>query len=129
MATNEITEAKVGRYAAYIDALIAISPKSQATIAKEAGYKNPNNLSLIKSGKIPLPIDKVRALAKALDADSVRLMLMVLEERHPKLLASFHDEGTAPLTKDETLVLEAFRRRFGDQRGASERVVEAIKSL
>ncbi|MBE9734931.1 XRE family transcriptional regulator, partial [Escherichia coli] len=26
-------------------------------------------------------------------------------------------------------VLEAFRRRFGDQRGASERVVEAIKSL
>ncbi|MGQ7198250.1 XRE family transcriptional regulator, partial [Escherichia sp. HC-TM1] len=51
MATNETTEAKVGRYAAYIDALIAISPKSQATIAKEAGYKNPNNLSLIKSGK------------------------------------------------------------------------------
>lgn len=50
MATNE---AKQGRYAAYIDSLITISPKSQATIAKEIGYKNPNNLSLIKSGKIP----------------------------------------------------------------------------
>nr|WP_244957074.1 hypothetical protein [Cronobacter sakazakii] len=40
MATNE-TEAKVSRYAAYIDSLITISPKSQAVIAKEIGYKNP----------------------------------------------------------------------------------------
>lgn len=45
MATNE-TEIKQGRYAAYIDSLITISPKSQATIAKEVGYKNANNLSL-----------------------------------------------------------------------------------
>lgn len=66
MATNE-TEAKVSRYAAFIDSLIATSPKSQAVIAKEIGYKNPNNLSLIKSGKIPLPVDKVRPLAVALD--------------------------------------------------------------
>ncbi|MRN83630.1 transcriptional regulator, partial [Yersinia pestis] len=48
MATNE-TDSKQGRYAAYIDSLITISPKSQATIAKEVGYKNANNLSLIKS--------------------------------------------------------------------------------
>ncbi|EHP7135701.1 XRE family transcriptional regulator [Salmonella enterica subsp. enterica serovar Thompson] len=128
MATNE-TEIKQGRYAAYIDSLITISPKSQATIAKEIGYKNANNLSLIKSGKIPLPVDKVRALAKALDADPVRLMLMVLEERHPELLEFFREEGTAPLSADEKLVLEAFRNRFDGQHGASEKVVEAIKSL
>lgn len=100
MATNK-TEIKQGRYAAYIDSLITISAKSQATIAKEIGYKNPNNLSLIKSGKVPLPIDKVRSLAKALNADPVRLMLMVLEERHPELLEFFRDEGTAPLSDDE----------------------------
>lgn len=128
MATNE-TDSKQGRYAAYIDSLITISPKSQATIAKEVGYKNANNLSLIKSGKIPLPVDKVRALAVALDADPVRLMLMVLEERHPELLEFFREEGTAPLSADEKRVLEAFRNRFGDQRGASDQVVEAIKNL
>ncbi|EIX1536121.1 XRE family transcriptional regulator [Cronobacter sakazakii] len=128
MATNE-TEAKVGRYAAFIDSLIATSPKSQAVIAKEIGYKNPNNLSLIKSGKIPLPVDKVRPLAVALDTDPVRLMLMVLEERQPELLQFFREEGTAPLTADEKLVLEVFRKRFDGQQGASEKVVEAIKSL
>ncbi|ENL8728993.1 XRE family transcriptional regulator [Citrobacter amalonaticus] len=128
MATNE-TENKLGRYAAYIDSLITISPKTQATIAKEMGYRNSNNLSLIKSGKIPLPVDKVRPLALSLDADPVRLMLMVLEERHPELLEFFREEGTAPLTKDEKLVLEAFRKRFDNQQGASEKVVEAIKSL
>ncbi|HDW3274198.1 TPA: XRE family transcriptional regulator [Enterobacter asburiae] len=126
MATNE---AKQGRYAAYIDSLITISPKSQATIAKEIGYKNPNNLSLIKSGKIPLPVDKVRPLANSLDADPVRLMLMVLEERHPELLEFFRDEGTAPLSEDEKQVLDAFRKRFDGQQGASEQVVEAIKSM
>ncbi|ALB52907.1 XRE family transcriptional regulator [Salmonella enterica] len=128
MATNE-TEAKVSRYAAFIDSLIATSPKSQAVIAKEIGYKNPNNLSLIKSGKIPLPVDKVRPLAVALDTDPVRLMLMVLEERQPELLQFFREEGTAPLTADEKLVLEVFRKRFDGQQGASEKVVEAIKSL
>lgn len=128
MATNE-TEARVGRYAAFIDSLIATSPKSQAVIAKEIGYKNPNNLSLIKSGKIPLPVDKVRPLAVALDTDPVRLMLMVLEERQPELLQFFREEGTAPLTADEKLVLEVFRKRFDGQQGASEKVVEAIKSL
>ncbi|ELQ6277145.1 transcriptional regulator [Cronobacter sakazakii] len=128
MAINE-TEAKVSRYAAFIDSLIATSPKSQAVIAKEIGYKNPNNLSLIKSGKIPLPVDKVRPLAVALDTDPVRLMLMVLEERQPELLQFFREEGTAPLTADEKLVLEVFRKRFDGQQGASEKVVEAIKSL
>lgn len=128
MATKE-TENKSGRYAAYIDSLITISSKNQATIASEIGYKNPNNLSLIKSGKIPLPIDKVRPLANALGADPVRLMLMVLEERHPELLEFFREEGTAPLSPDEKKVLEAFRQCFDGQHGASEKVVEAIKSL
>ncbi|ENO7467495.1 XRE family transcriptional regulator [Enterobacter hormaechei] len=127
MATK--TDNKLGRYAAYIDSLIMTSPKRQAAIASEIGYKNANNLSLIKSGKIPLPIDKVRPLAEALDADPVRLMLMVLEERHPELLEFFRDEGTAPLSQEEKQVLDAFRKRFNGETGASERVIEAIKSL
>lgn len=48
MATNET---KQGRYAAYIDSLITISPKSQATIAKEIGYKTPTIYRLSKVAK------------------------------------------------------------------------------
>lgn len=93
------------------------------------GYKNPNNLSLIKSGKIPLPVDKVRPLAEALNADPVRLMMMVLEARQPELAEFLRDEGIAPLTPEERQVLEAFRNRFPSQTDGVEQVVEAIKKL
>ncbi|EPO5386908.1 TPA: XRE family transcriptional regulator [Raoultella ornithinolytica] len=124
-----MADEKTARYVAYIDSLITVSPKTQATISSEMGYKNPNNLSLIKSGKIPLPIDKVRPLAEALNADPVRLMMMVLEARQPELVDFLRDEGIAPLTPEERKVLEAFRNRFPSQTDGVEQVVEAIKKL
>ncbi|HCS0229193.1 TPA: helix-turn-helix transcriptional regulator [Escherichia coli] len=117
------------RYAAFIAGLIESSSMSQAQIARLIGYKNANNLSLIKSGKIPLPIDKVRPLALALGIEPSRLMMMVLEERQPELAAFLYKEGTAPLNEDEKQVLAAYNERFGKEKGASQKVVEAIKSL
>ncbi|WP_412465390.1 XRE family transcriptional regulator [Klebsiella pneumoniae] len=124
-----MADEKTARYVAYIDSLITVSPKSQSAISREMGYKNPNNLSLIKSGKIPLPADKVRPLAEALHADPVRLMMMVLEARQPELAEFLRDEGIAPLTPEERQVLEAFRNRFPSQTDGVEQVVEAIKKL
>lgn len=124
-----MADEKTARYVAYIDSLITVSPKSQSAISREMGYKNPNNLSLIKSGKIPLPVDKVRPLAEALNADPVRLMMMVLEARQPELAEFLRDEGIAPLTSEERQVLEAFRNRFPSQTDGVEQVVEAIKKL
>lgn len=124
-----MADEKTARYVAYIDSLITVSPKSQSAISREMGYKNPNNLSLIKSGKIPLPVDKVRPLAEALNADPVRLMMMVLEARQPELAEFLRDEGIAPLTPEGRQVLEAFRNRFPSQTDGVEQVVEAIKKL
>lgn len=124
-----MADEKTARYVAYIDSLITVSPKSQSAISREMGYKNPNNLSLIKSGKIPLPVDKVRPLAEALNADPVRLMMMVLEARQPELAEFLRDEGIAPLTPEERQVLEAFRNRFPSQTDGVEQVVAAIKKL
>lgn len=117
------------RYAAFIAAAIEASGVSQTSIAKAMGYKNANNLSLIKSGKIPLPIDKVRPLARALNLDPARLMMMVLDERQPELAAFLREEGLEPLNEDEKRVLSAFRERFNDVQGSSKIVAEAIKSL
>ncbi|HBK0802034.1 TPA: helix-turn-helix transcriptional regulator, partial [Escherichia coli] len=107
MSDNKI-EFIESRYAAFIAGLIESSPMSQAQIARLIGYKNANNLSLIKSGKIPLPIDKVRPLALALGIEPSRLMMMVLEERQPELAAFLYKEGTAPLNEDEKQVLAAY---------------------
>ncbi len=66
-------------------------------------------------------------LAEALNADPVRLMMMVLEDRQPEL-ADFYETGIAPLTPEEREVLAAFRNRFPAQTDGVEQVVEAIKS-
>ena len=39
--------------------------KSQIEIASEAGYPNPNMLSMLKSGTTKLALDRVAALASA----------------------------------------------------------------
>ncbi|NMA96533.1 MAG: hypothetical protein GX970_00235 [Phyllobacteriaceae bacterium] len=56
------------------------SIKSQGDIASEAGFVNVNMLSIIKSGGTRLPIDRVPALAKALDTDPRRLLQLAVEQ-------------------------------------------------
>ena len=54
--------------------------KSQKEIAQEAGFLNANMLSLLKSGANKIPLDRVPALAKALEADPAHLMRLSLEQ-------------------------------------------------
>lgn len=56
------------------------STKSQADIATEAGFVNPNMLSMIKTGSTRLPLDRVPALAEALQVDPARLLQLALEQ-------------------------------------------------
>ena len=54
--------------------------KSQAEIATETGFPNPNVLSMVKNGASKLPLDRVPALARALDCDPARLFRLALEQ-------------------------------------------------
>ena len=54
--------------------------KTQAEIASQAGFTNVNMLSLIKTGSTRLPLDRVPALAHALDVDPARLFQLALEQ-------------------------------------------------
>lgn len=56
------------------------STKTQAEIANETGFINPNMLSIIKTGSNRLPIDRVPALAKALNTDPRLLLQLALEQ-------------------------------------------------
>lgn len=55
--------------------------KSQAEIAAQAGYVNPNMVTMIKQGTSKVALDRVPALAKALECDPAYLMRLALE--HP----------------------------------------------
>ena len=54
--------------------------KSQAEIASETGFPNPNMISMVKSGAIRVPLDRVPALAEALKVDPARLLQLALEQ-------------------------------------------------
>jgi len=61
--------------------VLALRPvKSQAQIAAEAGFTNPNMISMIKSGATRIPLDRVPALAESLDVDPARLLQLALEQ-------------------------------------------------
>ena len=47
--------------------------KTQREIAAEAGFAKPNIISMMKVGETKLALDRIPALAKALDADAGHL--------------------------------------------------------
>jgi len=64
-----------------IDALNGI--KSQREIATEAGLPRPNVVSMIKKGDMKLPLERVPAFARAINADPAYLFRLVMEQYWP----------------------------------------------
>lgn len=69
------------------DRLVEISGhKTQSDVAKEVGFNNSNFMSIIKKGQSKLPLNRVAAMAKALDMDVEALMTAALRQ--------YYDEDT-----------------------------------
>jgi hypothetical protein len=61
--------------------VLAMKARStQAEIATKAGFTNANVMSMLKSGSIRLPLDRVQPLSRALEVDPSYLMLLALEQ-------------------------------------------------
>ena len=65
--------------------------KTQREIAKEADFARPNFLSMLKTGDAQLPLDRVPALAKALDVDPAHLFRLALQDHWPSLRSNIGD--------------------------------------
>jgi hypothetical protein len=88
--------------------LLELRPrKSQAQIADEAGFVNPNILSMLKVGKSKLPLDRVPALAAALDVDPSWLFRMAVAQSNYKTTQTVIDDifGTL-VSRNEVAWLE-----------------------
>lgn len=84
--------------------------KSQAEIATEAGFVNPNMISMIKSGATKLSIDRVPSLAKALDSDPAYLLRLALDQAVGSTsTAALYEILGRPVTKNEHGWLEELR--------------------
>jgi hypothetical protein len=71
------------RLARFIDQRIGeLSGKTQSEIAREAGFESVNFLTMLKTGAAKLAIDRVPALAKALEADTAHVLRLAFEQTY-----------------------------------------------
>ena len=99
--------------ASFISSRIQTIEKPQKDIAREAGFKKPNMITMIKQGKTRLPLDKVGPMALALDTEPAALFKMCMEEYHPetgKAIAPFME---SLMTEDERRLLTTLRDWVG----------------
>ena len=85
--------------------------RSQQEIASAAGFKSVNMLSMIKDGKAKLPLERVIALAKALECDPRHLMRLALEQTltQPVLDEIFASSGGLSTTNEQAILQEIRR--------------------
>lgn len=89
--------------------------KTQAEIAEEAGFVNPNMVTMIKQGASKLPLDRVPALAKALDTDPAFLLRLALEQAEGSTAAAaIFDIIGEPITENERGWLAEIRDASGE---------------
>jgi hypothetical protein len=52
--------------------------KSQRDIAREIGFANDNVITMLKSGRTKVPLDRVVSIARALETDARQLFILAL---------------------------------------------------
>lgn len=83
--------------------------KTQKQIAKEVGYDHPNMISMMRNGHVKVPIDKVPALARALNMDPAFLMRLALQQYWPKSAVAIAQGFGTLLTRNEAKILDIIR--------------------
>ena len=121
------------RVAKFIDRrILELSPKkSQHEIAIEAGFKTPNVLSMLKTGTSKVPLDRVPALAKALECDARMLFLLAMEQMGGSMTVSAINEifGTV-VTENEVVWLKAIREHSdGSDPRLTQRALAALRAI
>lgn len=77
-------------------------------IGKQMGYKTAVVLSHMATGRVGIPIDRARELARILDLDEKSFLLAVLQQRHPDIeWSSLFHRGPSPNNHGLAMELEA----------------------
>lgn len=92
---------------------------SDSHVAESIGFENPAITSLIKQGKMRLPIPKVPQMAEVLEVKPSKLMQMVLREISQETLAAIEAcYGPMVLTDTEARLIRSIRQSAGGREPA-----------
>ena len=112
MARKPYAETKLAKYIE--KRTLELRPgKSQAQIAEEAGFVNPNMIAMLKSGASKLALDRVTALAKALECDARLLFKLALEQQGGTTARAVEEIFGTIVTRNELAWLEEIRDASG----------------
>jgi transcriptional regulator with XRE-family HTH domain len=89
--------------------------KTQAQVAREAGFPHPNMVSMIKHGKSRLPLERIPALAEALEIDAALLFRLTLSENWPGYERVVIQIFGGILTAEERVLIEFIRHVAGGE--------------
>lgn len=122
MVNNKIT------VAGYLTQQISISPKTQAEITSELGLEKANIITMFKQGKTKVPINRVPAMARALNVDQIYLLSLVMSEYMPDAWSAIQSVlKTALITEYESAILSVVREASGGMNLRPETAVEKEK--
>ncbi|MDP3294205.1 MAG: helix-turn-helix transcriptional regulator [Nevskia sp.] len=94
----------------YVSAQIELCGFSQVEISRLCGFKQSQMISMIKNGKVKVPLDKIRVLASALRVDPVHFFNLVIGEYHAELLDVLNElRPLSDLTSAELVLIKSLR--------------------
>ena len=84
------------------------SPKTQREIARDAGFPNPNALSMMKTGECKVPISRIPALADALEIDAKLFLKTALREYHSEVWMTIEEYMRPKIGPVEEEILDTY---------------------
>ncbi|MBC2834503.1 XRE family transcriptional regulator [Paragemmobacter straminiformis] len=104
--------------------------KTQADIAREAGFRNANFITMLKMGNAKLALDRVPALAKALEADPSFVMRLAVEQSFgPEMLKLLSELLGENLTENEKEWIKIIRDSSAKTDPAPARTIRRVLKL
>ena len=120
------------RLAAYIaKRVLELRPKKQKEIAREAGFANPNIITMFKQGSAKVPLDRVPQLAAALECDPRYLFRLALEQEGIETQrAAINDVFGTVVSRNEVAWIEQIREASGHSDPAlTQRARSALRAI
>ncbi len=101
--------------------------KTQKEIADEIGYDKPNMITMLKQEKTRVPLAKAGLLARALGADPVEFLKLLLSVYVPDTLAAITEVfDVLSLSPNERELIEAYRRATVGRTAKLEEILPAV---
>lgn len=92
-----------------LERAIAYSGRTQKEIAHAATLPNPNTISMMKTGEMKVPLERILAIAKACGIDAAELLVTAMREYQPEIWGILSMELGDFLTPEERDIIEAYR--------------------